>query len=281
MLFGTLNIKGFTLLAVLTGSGIAASAQTTISATNAQKPVVARKIIPKRPKPLRAELSFGYRLNSDGWSIYTDKGYVRSDEGKLSDQFFNLRMAQIEFTEHKDPRQTKKKFEDVSGNQTKAFVYGKINNFYALKLGYGVRKMIAGKPEPGTVSIHWFGTGGLSIGMEKPYYIEGLAPQDGVGPLVQQTMKYSETNKDYFLDDRYIIGGSGFAKGIDEIQFVPGLHAKAGLHFDFAANKKTVLAVETGINAELYTRKIQIMAREDGKQYFVNIFAAIQFGKRW
>jgi len=281
-MFAARKIKVYTLFVVLAGLAMNdIQAQTIISSSSPTNPATVRKILPKKPKPLSRELSAGYRLNSDGWSIFVDKGYVRSDEGKLSDLFYNLRIIQLELGEHKDARQHKKKYEDIAGNQTKPFVYGKINNFYTFKMGYGFRRMIAGKPEPGTVSIHWFGTGGPALGMEKPYYIEGFAPQDGVGPLVQQTMKYSETNKDYFLDDRYIIGGSGFTKGFDELQFVPGLHVKTGLHFDFAATKKTVLAVETGINAELYSRKIQIMARDEGKQYFVNIFASFQFGKRW
>ena len=271
-------ISSIILLVAFSGN---AQGQTVTSSTGATTGYI-RPIVPKKPKPLRRELSGGYRQNSDGWSIYVDKGYVRSDEGKLSDQFFNLRMVQVEFGEHRDPRQRKKKFQDMAGDQTKPFVYGKVNNFYNLKLGYGIRKMIAGKPEPGTVSVHLIGNGGFALGLEKPYYLEAYEPQDGgVGPLVQQSIKYSEENNDYFLNDYYIIGGSGFTKGLNEIKFVPGIYARTGLHFDFAANKKTVLALETGISAELYSRKVQLMAREEGKQYFISVFAAIQFGKRW
>lgn len=265
-------------------SGGPAVAQTMISASG-NKTAATPKVVIKKPKPIHTELSVGYRLNSDGWSIFADKGYVRSEETKLRDQFYDLRVFQVEFGEHKDPAQHKKKYQDNgSGEQTKPFVFGKVNNFYALKLGYGVRKLFAGKPEPGTVSIHWFATGGLSVGLEKPYYLEAYAPQDNVGgggPLVRQSIKYSEANREYFLNDYYIVGGSGFTKGISEIKFVPGLHAKLGLHFDFAANKKTVLAVETGASAEVYSRKVQLMARDEGKPYFFNIFASIQFGKRW
>ena len=243
----------------------------------------AKKFVPKA-KPIRTELSVGYRLNSDGWSFYADKGYVRSNETRLRDQFYNLQILELEFGEHKDRTQHKMKAEDANGSsQGKPFVYGKVNNFYAFKLGYGVRRLIAGKPEPGTVSVHWIGTAGLSLGLIKPYYIEAYAPEGQFGsPLVLQSIKYSQENRDYFLNsgNNYVVGSSGFAKGLGETKIAPGVHLRAGLHFDFAANKKTVLAVETGISAELYFQKIQIMARDEGTASFANVFASIQFGKR-
>lgn len=238
----------------------------------------------KKPKPIRTELSGGVRLNTDGWSIYVDKGYVRSEETKLSDQFHDMRLFQVELSEHKDPKEVKRSMTDqASGGtqKTKPFIFGKINNFYALKLGYGLRKMIAGKPEPGTVSIHWVNVGGLSLGMEKPYYLDGYVPQDNFGTLVPATFKYTDETKQSFLNDQYIRGSAGFQKGLGEIQFVPGLQAKSALHFDFATNRRTAMAVETGIGIEYYTRKIQIMANQDAKPYFVNLFAAFQFGRRW
>jgi hypothetical protein len=238
----------------------------------------------KKPKPLRTELSAGLRLNSDGWGVFVDKGYVRSEETKYSDLFHDMRLFQIELDEHKDPKEIKHAMTDQAsgGSQkTKPFIFGKVNNFYALKLGYGHRKMIAGKPEPGTVSIHWVYLGGLSLGMEKPYYLDGYVPQDNFGTLVPATFKYSDQTKESFLNEQYIRGSAGFQKGLNEIQFVPGLHAKTALHFDFAASRRTAMAVETGVGLEYYTRAIQLMANQDSKPYFVNLFASFQFGRRW
>ena len=266
----------FSFLLVFAAGSLHGQAQMTSSTG---KPPV--KLLIKKPKPLTRELSVGVRLNTDGFSIYADKGYVRSEETKLYDYLYNLRIVSVEFGEHKDPRQIKKKYESGNGDQTKAFVYGKINNFYSFKLGYGFRRMIAGKPEPGTVSIHWIGNAGIAIGLEKPYYIEAYAPQDNSASLVQQSIKYTDKTQEYFLNDYYIIGGSGFGKGLDELKVVPGVHVKTGLHFDFAADKHNVLALETGINAEFYSRKIQLMARQEGVPYFVSLFASLQFGKRW
>src|SRR5690606_8878525 len=143
------------------------------------------------------ELSFGLRLNTDGWSVFADKGYVKSEDRK-SDYFYNIRLFQVEFGEKKHPKEIKRSNNlgaSYGEEKAKPFIFGKINNFYSLKLGYGARKMIAGKPEQGTVSIHWVYLGGLALGMEKPYYIEAYVPQDNFGTLVQQTIKYTDETK--------------------------------------------------------------------------------------
>lgn len=254
----------------------AASAQTISSGT--PKPVV------KKPPPLTKEFSGGFRLNTDGWSIFVDKGSIRSQETKLHDQLFDVRLLQLEITEHKDPKESKGSVTDQTPNggtqSSKPYVYGKVNNFYALKLGYGVRKMIAGKPEPGTVSIHWVIAGGLSLGMEKPYYLDGYIPQDNFGTLVPATFKYSDSTKESFLNQDFISGSAGFSKGLGEIKFVPGIHFKTALHFDFAANRKTMMAVETGLSGEYYTKGIMIMANQGTKSFLGNLYASFQFGRR-
>lgn len=262
-----------------------ADSLTTVKADTAQKtPVVKKPVVkprPKRPKPISKEFSAGLRMNTDGWSIFVDKGWVESEE-KYSDLFYNIKLAQIELSEKKHPKELKRS-NSLSGpgsSDTKPYVYGKINNFYALKFGYGKRKMIAGKPEPGNVSIHWVYLGGVSLGMEKPYYVQAYVQEKAGGPYVQKAITYTDTTKAAFLDEQSIIGGAGFSQGLSEIKFVPGLHAKTGLHFDFASGRTTKLALETGINAEIYTRAIGIMANQKATPYFVDFYVSLQFGKR-
>ncbi len=264
-----------TIMLSLTAAG--AGAQTFSSTGGAIKPPAIKK-----PKPIRTETSFGLRLNSDGWSAFADRGTVKSGETKLRDQFYNVPFFQLELSEHKNQKEVKRSVSEQptgGSDKTKPFIYGKVNNFYTLKLGYGLRRMIAGKPEEGTVSIHWVYSGGLSLGMEKPYYLDGYVEQDN-GTRNAAIFKYTDETKLSFLRPEDIRGSAGFAKGLNEIGFVPGIHAKTALHFDFASSRYTVMAVETGINAEYYSRPITIMANQDAKPYFVNLFASFQFGYR-
>jgi hypothetical protein len=254
-------------------------AKTEIS-TLARRPIIR----PKKPKPITKELSAGLGLTTDGWTIVVNKGWVKTDDEKNRDKFYNTRFAQIEFSEHKHVKEIKgtNTALAVNGNdKPKPFIYGKINNFYSLKLGYGNRRMIAGKPEPGTVSIHWVYSGGLSIGLLKPYYIDAYVLQDNSTQYVLKSIKYEEKYKESFVQQQNIVGGSGWTKGLGEIKVVPGIQAKTGLHFDFAATAKTKLAIEVGVGGELYTKPIEIMASQKAYPYLVNAYVTLQFGKRY
>ncbi len=244
--------------------------------STAPKPVYRPK--PKGPKPIHRELSLGLRLNTDGWGIFIDRGTVIYENIKTADLFYRFKLWQLDFDEKKDPREMKSTSTNQSatgGSSTNSYIYGKINNFYTLKLGLGTSKMIAGKPDPGSVSIHWVITGGLSLGLLKPYYIN--TTYNGVA----QAIKYTDQTKDAFLDPTNIDGSAGFSQGLSETKIVPGAHLKTGLHFDFSGNRRTLLAAEVGMNVEYYSSPIQIMAENTGVPYFFNLYAALQFGRRW
>ncbi len=89
-----------------------------------------------------------------------------------------------------------------------------------------------------------------------------------IGTLVPATFKYTDETKESFLNAQYIRGGAGFQNGLNEIQFVPGVHAKTALHFDFAASRHTLMAVETGIGAEYYTPGYSIDGQSGSETLF-------------
>lgn len=239
----------------------------------------------KRPKPIKKEVSGGLRLNTDGWSIFLDRGNVKSTD-RTTDYYYSLNFWQIELSEKKHPMEIKRS--NTIGSQVEAakpFIYGKTSNFYSLKFGYGKRKLIAGKPElneeveQGHVSIHWVYLGGISIGLEKPYFVDAYVNENGA--LVQKTINYTDTTQEAFLSQQFIVGSAGLGKGLGQTKIVPGIHGKTGLHFDFATSKKTKLAIETGVSVEIYGRAIEMMANQDARPYFVNAYVSFQFGKRW
>jgi hypothetical protein len=231
------------------------------------------KAPPPKEKPIKNELSFGYRLHTDGWSLYSDIGKIKAKNNKTANMFYNVNVWQIELSEKKDPRQEKLTVSDNTTGNTSNYVYGKINNFYALKLGYGKRKLLAGKPDPGAVSIHWTNIIGASMGMLKPYYLNVESNPEAI--------KYTDDNQAYFLNQNNIYGSAGFSMGLSEMKIIAGGHFKSMLHFDFAANKFSVLALETGLAAEYYAEPVSLMYNQKAQPYFVNLFMAFQFGKRW
>jgi len=285
----SLQFRVMALLLALTSVSIARAQSQQVQPDTVKKnvqtaPVIKLPVIkPKKPKPVSKEFSVGAALTTDGWSLFVNKGWVKSDDDKNSDKFYSIRFAQIELTEHKHPKEQKGTNSNISqttGDKPKPFIYGKVNNFYALKLGYGYRRMIAGKPEPGTVSIHWLYAGGLSIGLLKPYYIDAYVLRDNPKRFVRENIKYTDENQEAFLQQDNIVGSSGWTTGIGETKIVPGIHAKTAVHFDFAASNKTKLAVEVGLAAELYAKKIELMAEQKAQPYLVSGYISLQFGRR-
>lgn len=228
----------------------------------------------KKPKSLRGELSAGLSLNTNGWGIIIDYGrYFGADKfGGMPDKFSHVHTIQLEVGEVKHPKEFRSGGSILGISlQPQSYILGKINNFYRAKIGYGQRRLIAGKPEASTVSIHWANAGGFSLGMAKPYYLNTVT----LGQV-----KYSKDNEQTFTTPGAILGSAGFGKGFDEIIYIPGIYLKSGLHFDVANRRKLVMAIETGVNAEYYFQKIEQMVGEDPKDLFFNFYATIHFGKR-
>lgn len=230
----------------------------------------------KRKPALKSELSGGLRLNSDGYSIFIDKGFLRGGDefgSENRDRFFQVRVIELEFSEIKHSKEMSSN-PIIAGNSFPAGSYtlGKINNFYQLKLGVGNRKLIAGKPDPETISIHWVYMGGFSAGLLKPYYLQIY----GLGEV-----KYSDEIEYSFISPELISGKASFSKGLNEIQFLPGIFLKTGMHFDFASRKNWVSGLEVGVNGSIYTQKVQQMVAQKPEQYFLNLYISLQFGKKW
>lgn len=225
-------------------------------------------------KPMKHEASLGFRLNTNGWGIFTEIGKAKPKDYRHADIFYNVSFLHLEFSEVKDPKEEKTTsgYSNSMGGSN-AYVYGKINNFYTFKVGYGSRRMIAGKPDPGTVSIHWVNAGGLSLGLLKPYYLDLYTDQ--------QAVKYTTANANDFLNQSLIVGSAGFSKGLGEIKFIPGAYLRSALHFDFSASRKTVFAFEVGAEAAYYSQQVAIMANQSAQSFFADLFISVQFGKRW
>src|SRR5690606_10323382 len=71
------------------------------------------KVRLKGPKALRGEFSGGFRLNSNGWGLFVDKGYLRGGEafGQINrDKFFQVRLFQLELGEIRHPKEISSSF---------------------------------------------------------------------------------------------------------------------------------------------------------------------------
>ncbi len=238
--------------------------------------IATKPVKPPKIKPLNGDINAALSINTNGWGVIIDyRRYFGSNIfGNQTDRFHHEHTFQLEIGEIKHPKEVRYGGSTILGISfmPHSYVLGKMNNLYHAKIGYGQNRLIAGKPESGTVAIHWTNVVGVSLGLVKPYYLD-IA---NVG-----NVKYADSIEAYFINPGYISGSAGFSKGINEIKIKPGLYFKSGLIFDFANARRFVSAIELGANAEVYFQKISQMVRQDPKQAFFNAYIAIHLGRRF
>ena len=217
--------------------------------------------------------AFAFKLNTDGWGAFYEHGKYKT--------IANTSLWWLELGEHKSPKEEKVTTGQDIGNGFillgNPYKYGKRNNFYFLKAGAGAQKLIGGKGNKNGVAVSAIYGGGITFGYLKPYYI---SVKDSTGNSVD--IKYTDATAVQFLDPdpAKVLGASGFTKGFGEGKFVPGVHARLAMRFDYGRYNEFLSALEVGVNAEYYTKKMPIMANNTERQFFFNGYIAIEFGKR-
>jgi hypothetical protein len=213
----------------------------------------------------RKQAIFGIQLKTNGYGGYFELGRMKTTR--------KTNIYRLDITEIKNQKEEKlPNGSIVFGNP---FIYGKINNFYQATLGFGQQHILGQKGNKNGVAVSAVYSGGLSIGLLRPYYLEVQNPNGGENLII----KYSKKDSSLFLGNT-IVGGGGFGKGWSELKIKPGAFVKTALRFDYGRFNEVVSGIEVGISAEFYGSKIPIMIAQKDKQFFFQGYIAILFGRR-
>jgi len=222
----------------------------------------------------RHELSAGLRVHTNSVTVFLEKVWIES--------IYNRNVIQAEYSYFFDPRQKRQDGTTIGNRQYKNYVYGKVNNFFCFRFNYGQRRTLAEKAKKSGVALYLMYMGGVSLGIEKPYYLELRDPDD---PTLTMPEKYSADNADRFLDNNpstgKIAGYAGVQYGWKDLKPVPGGHAKIGLNFDWGKHDQFIKALEVGVAADIYYKRVNILVTKTNNPYFLSAYASIQLGKRW
>lgn len=212
---------------------------------------------------------FGIRLNTDGWGLFFEKGYMKSV--KVTNLFA------LEIGEKKDPKEKKQSLNQGFIQVGSPYAFGKQNIFYQVKPSFYQQRLIGGKTNRNGVAVQAIYGGGISVGLERPYYVTVVSGGSG-----NQTrdIKYTQADSALFLSANSIVQGTGFRYGWKDMKVVPGVHAKIAVRFDYGRFNEMVSAIEVGLNVEAYSRKIELMVLNPHNQVFFNSYVAILLGKR-
>ena len=211
----------------------------------------------------RKHYAFGIKLISDGYGISFEKGYSKSVK--------KATLFQLEISERKHQKEIKQ-----SNNATSVsspFIYGKVNFFYPVKLGVQKQFLLGNKSNKNGVSITANIGGGLSLGLLRPYELQ--VEKNGEYVYVRY-----ESDDSLLFKTGTVIGGPGFGRGWNHLKLNPGLYVKPGLRFDFGRYNDLVKAIEVGLAAEFYSKKVPQVFDNKQKQFFFSAYFAFLLGKR-
>lgn len=215
------------------------------------------------------EFSIGGGLHTHGFNVVFTSARIP--------KYYLTRFWQIELGEIKHPKEYKQNFDRLPGvSSPKSFIFGKQNNLYFLRAGYGEKRYLSDKGRKKGLAVGINYAFGVNLGLLKPYYLDLVYP-----PSELRSERYSEENATYFLNPNNIYGASGIGKGWDGLRPLPGGYVKAGLLFDWGAFDELLKCLEVGVMLDVFYKKAPIMVTERNRPFFLNLYLNIHFGKRW
>ncbi len=205
------------------------------------------------------EFTWGINKNTSGGLI---GGFVFKKSFKMTDRM--LQTFGLEIMNVRHPQEVR--YTSQYGN---FFTFGKKNYLYTFRLQYGRDLILFKKAPQQGVEIKAVFAAGPSIGIEAPYYVE--YQQDAL--IVRK--QYNED-----MTKGQINGPGRLFQGLGESKIVPGLNIKAALNFELGIFKSQVTGFEAGVLLDLYTRKIDMMAKAENYSAYPTLFIAVFFGNR-
>ena len=219
----------------------------------------------------RRHTIFGLKLLNDGYGAFMEIGRAQSINKAL--------LFQLDISERKHPKEDKETDPQYPGPE---IIYGKINFFYPVKLGVQQQILLGNKSNKNGVSVTGNFGGGISLGLLRPYFLE--VDDTTKMPYGRKFIRYESGDSSLFVNNGSLLAlkatGPGFGKGWGNLKLTPGLYAKAAVRFDYGRYNEVVSAIEVGLTAEYYAKKIPQLVFTKQQSAFLSAYVSIMFGKR-
>ena len=210
--------------------------------------------------------AFGLKLTTDGYGVSFEKGYAKSLKSST--------LFQLEISERKHQKETK---QSSLFSPSSPFIYGKINFFYPIKLGVQKQYLLGNKSNKNGVSVTANIGGGISLGLLRPYELQ----IDDPASSSRKSIRYNSPDSFLFTHPGGLNpSGPGLGKGWNGTKLTPGLYLKPAVRFDYGRYNDLVAAIEVGVMAEYYTKKIPQMVDNKEEKFFFSAYFTLLFGKR-
>jgi hypothetical protein len=184
----------------------------------------------------------------------------------------------------KNPKEVAKNIDLTSSSPSsgfKRYTFGKQNYATSIRAGYGVKRYFSEKASKNGVAIGVNLSGGASIALMVPYYLEIGVSRTDLTKVV--STKYSPETEKLFLDPYQIRGKTGFFRGIGETKVVPGIYGQAAVQLDWGAFDEFLRAAEIGVQIDVFSKRLPILvesANVQNRPFYFNLYLSLQLGKR-
>jgi len=221
----------------------------------------------EKPPLLKKEWTLGLNIHTSGWG-----GVFRRGKNITA---YKKRLMEFEVFNIKHPKEIRSV--NPYFDNAKSFFYGKMNTLTVIRAGIGRQKILFSKAEKGGVEVRLNYTGGFSLGLAKPVYLNILYPTKFEREYELRVEKYDPDR--HYVDNIY--GRAAFTEGFTEIKPYPGVYGKLGFAFEYGTWSESIKCIEAGVSVDAYGKDIPIMAKTENNQVYVNFYINLLYGRKW
>jgi hypothetical protein len=185
------------------------------------------------------------------------------------------RLLTLDVVTMKHPKEVK--IRSYVDENSKDFVFGKLNGVVITRLGYGKKFLKYEKLREKGVNISWHVSGGLSLAFMKPIYLDvvNILPDGSLSTPKQEAYNPEE----HHLNNIY--GKSRGLLGLAETTINPGGFVKLGIEFEYNDNREYIKAIETGFAIDVFPKRLPIMAFTENKFLYPTLYINVLIGQRF
>lgn len=213
---------------------------------------------------LKQEFTIGAMIHTQGFGLL-----LRRAKNKT---FLRKRLFELEAVSMEHPKEIKAV--NPYYENSNSYVYGELNQIVVTRFGYGRHNVLYAKMDKG-VEIRYLYIGGFSLAWAKPIYLEIGYP----------TIPYEYTVTERYDPERHsvdnIFGRASVFRGIEKMQFYPGMYGKFGFSFEYGRKQKRVRSLEAGVVIDYYIQDVPMMARIKNDPFFLTFYLSFNFGWKW
>lgn len=185
------------------------------------------------------------------------------------------RLLSLDLVSMKHPKEVK--IRSYVDENSKDFVFGKLNSLTFVRIGYGKKFLKYEKLREKGVNISYHITGGLNLAFLKPVYLDvvNILPDGTLSAPKQEPYNPEE----HHLNNIY--GRSRGMLGLAETKIHPGGFAKFGIEFEYNDDREFIKAIETGFSLDIFPTRLPIMAFVDNKYIYPSLYINLLIGQRY